>query len=225
LRAEIPHKNKMVPTWARVALGMDECTYHGVVRTGFALTATTAVVSEVTHPDPAQRFVTTQQATCCLCNKQVYGTRATVAARVLANGPRFGFALGTMCTACVPLDPAAFEGNPDCLMVVLNNLDKAVHSMPARDAIVTPHVVVERAARHVNATASDVFREFGRTQKVCSKCRRELPELKTCSRCRTIRYCSVECQTNDWARHKSGCKALRERPIFPDPVPRDLPLK
>jgi hypothetical protein len=29
--------------------------------------------------------------------------------------------------------------------------------------------------------------------------------LKQCSRCRTVRYCSSECQKKDWPRHKTAC--------------------
>ncbi|KAJ7591741.1 hypothetical protein C8J56DRAFT_518572 [Mycena floridula] len=40
-------------------------------------------------------------------------------------------------------------------------------------------------------------------------------QLKTCSRCKTARYCSPECQKSDWVAHKQDC----------GPPHRDLALK
>ncbi|KAJ6604447.1 hypothetical protein DFH09DRAFT_1122728 [Mycena vulgaris] len=47
----------------------------------------------------------------------------------------------------------------------------------------------------------------------CAQCHRDPndpPELKLkrCSRCRLIRYCSVECQKADYQRHKTICKRV-----------------
>jgi len=33
--------------------------------------------------------------------------------------------------------------------------------------------------------------------------------LSRCSRCKTARYCSADCQKADWAMHKAGCKMLK----------------
>lgn len=42
----------------------------------------------------------------------------------------------------------------------------------------------------------------------CSVCRgRGKPKMMTCSKCQTVRYCSVPCQRKDWPRHKPNCKA------------------
>lgn len=39
----------------------------------------------------------------------------------------------------------------------------------------------------------------------CSKCQIVKPGLKRCSRCRNVKYCSVDCQRSDWPAHKSAC--------------------
>ncbi|TRM60620.1 hypothetical protein BD626DRAFT_504661 [Schizophyllum amplum] len=64
--------------------------------------------------------------------------------------------------------------------------------------------------------------EGGRMQRIpphtayvgqaCFKCHKSVEEsasLKTCTSCRRVRYCSVQCQKDDWKAHKAFCKALR----------------
>ena len=40
--------------------------------------------------------------------------------------------------------------------------------------------------------------------KTCYKCGSS-QKLMKCSRCKTVHYCSKECQKSDWGRHKSSC--------------------
>ncbi|KAJ7139298.1 hypothetical protein C8R44DRAFT_302552 [Mycena epipterygia] len=49
----------------------------------------------------------------------------------------------------------------------------------------------------------------------CTKCRREetgAPDvpISRCGGCKLTRFCSVECQTADWARHRKICKMVKE---------------
>lgn len=39
----------------------------------------------------------------------------------------------------------------------------------------------------------------------CNKCGKT-EDLSRCSRCKQVRYCSRNCQLNDWACHKLSCK-------------------
>ena len=43
----------------------------------------------------------------------------------------------------------------------------------------------------------------------CEKGESEDRKLKECSRCKTISYCSKECQRNDWPRHRPDCAAKK----------------
>ncbi len=45
---------------------------------------------------------------------------------------------------------------------------------------------------------------------ICAHCLKESSvELQKCSKCKSFRYCSKECQIFDWPRHKSVCKLLQ----------------
>ena len=39
----------------------------------------------------------------------------------------------------------------------------------------------------------------------CYYCEESTSNLKKCSRCRNVSYCSIECQRTDWKRHKVDC--------------------
>lgn len=46
----------------------------------------------------------------------------------------------------------------------------------------------------------------------CGK--RDIP-LRACSRCKTVKYCSVECQRAHWSLHKSPCRKDQQRAESP----------
>ncbi|CAL1697240.1 unnamed protein product [Somion occarium] len=46
----------------------------------------------------------------------------------------------------------------------------------------------------------------------CARCKREETaeqDLQRCSRCKLIRYCCVNCQREDWVRHKVVCRMVK----------------
>jgi MYND finger len=47
----------------------------------------------------------------------------------------------------------------------------------------------------------------------CAHCGKKggCEELKECSRCGTVKYCSRKCAEDHWARHRAACKAARAR--------------
>jgi len=47
--------------------------------------------------------------------------------------------------------------------------------------------------------------------RVCGKCGKEAENMKKCSACKMIRYCSPECQKGDWKAHKKSCKKAAEK--------------
>lgn len=44
----------------------------------------------------------------------------------------------------------------------------------------------------------------------CVLCMKKSPNLKRCASCRSVIYCSVECQRSHWALHKTVCKMVKQ---------------
>ena len=53
--------------------------------------------------------------------------------------------------------------------------------------------------------------ETVRSDKTISSCRvcGKQDELKNCSRCKSVKYCSIECQRKDWPQHKGSCQSTK----------------
>jgi ankyrin repeat protein len=64
-------------------------------------------------------------------------------------------------------------------------------------------------ATHVRPSSADslpqqrVLRLLARWR--CAMCDRPMRKEKTCDRCRSVSYCSRECQRGHWAQHKAAC--------------------
>lgn len=49
--------------------------------------------------------------------------------------------------------------------------------------------------------------------QTCHKSKSDSVKLYKCEMCKSIRYCSKECQKDDWARHKLECRNIDTCPI------------
>jgi hypothetical protein len=45
---------------------------------------------------------------------------------------------------------------------------------------------------------------------LCEVCRIEQANMKKCSECKLVRYCSIKCQKTDWIKHKNECKVNKK---------------
>lgn len=64
-----------------------------------------------------------------------------------------------------------------------------------------------------------IFRDYGSSMPVhtinidkmigCAKCGKEAQVLMRCASCKLVKYCSRECQKQDWAQHRELCKAIK----------------
>jgi len=46
------------------------------------------------------------------------------------------------------------------------------------------------------------------TKEICSSCGKEEVGMRCCGRCKSLYYCSKECQKEDWISHKRLCQKL-----------------
>lgn len=44
----------------------------------------------------------------------------------------------------------------------------------------------------------------------CGMCGVTSGNLRSCKRCRAVKYCSTSCQTRDWGKHREFCKAFKD---------------
>ena len=65
-------------------------------------------------------------------------------------------------------------------------------------------------------TNRDWFLRFIEKNKenMCHTCHKVAQDnaLKTCSRCKKVKYCSKECQVKDWKLHKKNCRKIVKVP-------------
>lgn len=62
------------------------------------------------------------------------------------------------------------------------------------------------------------------SKRVCAKCDLTKEFMSVCSSCKTVRYCSVKCQNEDWrARHGAMCKEIKAW-LCPDSI-KEPPLE
>lgn len=44
--------------------------------------------------------------------------------------------------------------------------------------------------------------------------------LMNCGGCRSVQYCSRDCQSNDWSRHKALCRSIRRGASLEEAAPQ-----
>ncbi|KAJ7339059.1 hypothetical protein DFH08DRAFT_938828 [Mycena albidolilacea] len=77
-------------------------------------------------------------------------------------------------------------------------------------------------ASEIRAVKSKSKAEAANKQHACYGCQRVMgrDDLKSCGRCRVVRYCSSECQKKDWKNHKKFCGVSRFDPALLVPEPK-----
>ncbi|KAJ7459249.1 hypothetical protein FB451DRAFT_1272310 [Mycena latifolia] len=62
---------------------------------------------------------------------------------------------------------------------------------------------VAASSKHIRTARNNI-------KMVCTKCRKNEVglELRRCGKCKGVWYCSKECQTQDWPKHKKSCKTV-----------------
>ena len=88
---------------------------------------------------------------------------------------------------------------------------------PTLAPAVEPDLLQERAVLLVFLAKTNIDSddsEDNQVDCVCSNCKhppKEGEELKGCSRCHLIRYCSVQCHRKDWDFHKFACSVVAKK--------------
>ncbi|KIK79966.1 hypothetical protein PAXRUDRAFT_833820 [Paxillus rubicundulus Ve08.2h10] len=69
----------------------------------------------------------------------------------------------------------------------------------------TSHPTSQQTFRRF-ATPKEIIKAHRNASRVaCTNCTTILEKVLTCQRCKSVWYCSKQCQKNDWSRHKPTC--------------------
>ena len=100
-------------------------------------------------------------------------------------------------TTCKAIDHASFVRNTESGEMVLEQLLSEM-----------PEMETKLSTKPTQASVSRPPTACSRIGK-CGGCEKGEREVWDCSHCKTISYCSPECQRNDWPRHQPDCVARK----------------
>ncbi|TCD62461.1 hypothetical protein EIP91_006831 [Steccherinum ochraceum] len=88
-------------------------------------------------------------------------------------------------------------------------------SIADADGVVPSSLYLQAGPRIAAVVAKWLMRRNGEDAplddtKRCQSCGRIASSLKQCNDCHMVRYCSAECQRNDWPKHKESCRPFDE---------------
>ena len=96
------------------------------------------------------------------------------------------------------------ESDTDCILMCPDNLFQtpAVQWKIGND-LETSMIRINILRNHFNSAGMQ-NQSISYNTKSCNNCGK-MENLKLCSRCRSVFYCSVDCQRSHWKQHKKTC--------------------
>lgn len=89
-----------------------------------------------------------------------------------------------------------------------------IAKVPLHKGIFSRIIFVGEIIMEVNPFSAMLHKSNWNT--MCFYCFKESDSLKRCSKCKLVKYCSRDCQAQDWREHEIECKSIeRLKPISP----------
>lgn len=128
---------------------------------------------------------------------------------VAVERARQTYAHTTDCIYSTPSDAIPISASPSvCICGMGKDLPPAfVGSMKSANAMVGGAPLTAFVYRAALSPLYAVAVPQASVDVGCAKCGKGGSSMR-CSRCRKVRYCSKQCQRQDWGKHKSTCAAL-----------------
>lgn len=222
--------------WERIFLKnmKDDCIYHCIVpmRLYDYFDIFTPPGSREEQDVIRARFDHTKCSKCDhdLCPGE-YHTKAAriMIARQLCNGGtcyfwRFGIGNASLCSACDPAPEEAKVCIPSetlCDYFEFTERLANQYAMQLSTSMTTIHPPIDVIIRTITHNTDDHhYKDLLSSIKsachgkgnICLECSgKSQNKVSACSRCKTIAYCSKECQAEDWPRHKLVCSKLKDQ--------------
>lgn len=118
-----------------------------------------------------------------------------------------------ICPHCSPLQPVQ-RSELHCCVCGKISVDKFTSSVQLKGEPVIAYTrhCSSRCVRITHKEQKQCRDQIG-MEYMCAKCRVGQPRMQKCSGCRTVHYCSKECQKLDWKRHKGTCGSKMSKQI------------
>lgn len=127
------------------------------------------------------------------------------------------FHSGLMCLACANRNGLPFRLNSNSEMhnMVLDTLTDIARAMQEAcgHTDLTGEALCKLVVGAFQEQQQDMLRKLGKIVSRCPHCNAAAPKMR-CSGCNYVRYCSAECATPDWPKHKHECKLLKQQPLI-----------
>ncbi|KAF8972566.1 hypothetical protein BDZ97DRAFT_1781661 [Flammula alnicola] len=130
----------------------------------------------------------TNSWTCEICDKPARETKYDVASWIHLSEPRLVLYIHHLCEA----------GNNKCHQIIVAQ-SRQMGALSG--AGIPPQMPLDKPAGVEFPLAGS-----------CCNCKKDITaksNLSRCGGCKLVRYCSTECQTSDWTRHKKICKTVK----------------
>lgn len=117
------------------------------------------------------------------------------------------------------INVVAADGNKDHIKCILYDLDRYNRTVRqnlafgSKITILNPYYHVpsdDTAILRVDNPSTVIYNEPGQQNQICRYCWKRNPQLQ-CVQCKRVKYCSKECQVDDWKllKHKRICGGLK----------------
>lgn len=211
----------------------DDCVWHALIPT-MMCTQLAHFKDALPKLDPDDEEVILAQKdgfSCCFCGLNNEGKEGHIVIRVLVakrnarHHPggaacfvyRTAFNTAIMCADCVKRENLLWKLDSDVTTcdIVFDQLEDIGREVGFQlmDHDLTGEELWHQVVIQFCKSYQLIMKAIGKTNNMCAACKKPTPKAR-CSGCHLYYYCNTSCSAEDWQKHKSECKLLKESVLF-----------